>query len=127
MDKKEKIILKAENCPIRNVLHRFGDKWSLLILFKLSDDFALTENFKMRFNELHKSVEGISQKMLTTTLKTMEADGLVSRKVYPEIPPKVEYSLTKLGLSLVPHISNLSSWAFEHQSDILKSRENYKR
>ena len=127
MMRKEKIILKTENCPIRNVLHRFGDKWSLLILFKLSDDFSLSENYKMRFNELHKVVDGISQKVLTTTLRTMEADGLVLRKVYPEIPPKVEYRLSDLGKSLVPLISDLSNWAFEHQPQILKSRENYKK
>ena len=127
MKKQEKIVLESENCPIRNVLHRFGDKWSLLILYKLSDDFSLSENDKMRFTKLHKSIDGISQKMLTTTLKTLEADGLVLRKVFPEIPPRVEYSLTELGCSLVPLISDLSNWAFEHQSQILKSRNNYKR
>jgi len=126
-NKSRKIVLENENCPIRNVLHRFGDKWSLLIIYKLSDDFLLTDDYKLRFNELHKEVGGISQKMLTTTLRTLEADSLVLRKVYAEIPPRVEYSLTELGKSLVPLISDLSNWAFEHQSKILKSRDNYKR
>ena len=118
MKKKLKIIHDPEHCPIQNVLDRFGDKWSLLVIMTLS------YNDVMRFNELHKAI-GVSQKMLTVTLRTLEADGLVSRKMYPEIPPKVEYRLTKLGKSLVPHIAALSKWAEENQSIILKSRAKF--
>ncbi|MFK5855211.1 MAG: helix-turn-helix domain-containing protein [Bacteroidota bacterium] len=118
MQKKIQIIHNPEQCPIQNVLDRFGDKWSLLIIMTLS------YNNIMRFNELHKSI-GVSQKMLTVTLRTLEADGLVSRKMYPEIPPRVEYRLTKLGKSLVPHIDSLSKWAEENQSVILKSRAKF--
>lgn len=114
-------------CPIRNVLDRFGDKWSLLIIFRLSDEFALNKNNAMRFNELHKAVEGISQKMLTVTLRVLEADGFVLRKIYAEVPPRVEYRLSDLGKSLVPLVANLSDWAYKHQEEILASRKKYKR
>ena len=127
MKKEEKLILNEDNCPIRNVLDRFGDKWALLIIYKLSDHYTLTPAHKMRFNELHKSIEGLSQKMLTVTLRTLEADGLVCRKIYPEVPPRVEYSLSDLGVSLVPLVSNLADWAYQNQAQILKSREKYKR
>jgi len=120
-------MLKDENCPIRNILDRFGDKWSLLILVKLSNDYSLSDNYKMRFNELHKIIDGISQKMLTVSLRTLEADGLVLRKIYPEVPPRVEYRLSALGKSLVPIISDLSEWANENQSQILESRKKYKK
>ncbi len=119
MAKKIETIHDPEGCPIQNVLDRFGDKWSLLVIMTLS------YNEVMRFNELHKSI-GVSQKMLTVTLRTLEADGLVSRKIYPQIPPRVEYRLTKLGKSLVPHISGLAKWAEANQSVILKSRANFK-
>ena len=96
-----KIFAETETCPARNVLDRFGDKWSTLVIL------VLNEEEKLRFNEIHKVIGDISQKMLTVTLRSLEADGLVSRKVYPEIPPRVEYKLTDLGKSLVPHISSL--------------------
>ena len=119
MAKKIIIIHDPGNCAIQNVLDRFGDKWSLLVIMTLSN------NEVMRFNELHKSI-GVSQKMLTVTLRTLEADGLVSRKIYPVIPPKVDYKLTDMGKSLVPHISSLAKWAEENQSVILKSRAKFK-
>ncbi len=119
MAKKIIIIHDPGNCAIQNVLDRFGDKWSLLVIMTLSN------NDIMRFNELHKSI-GVSQKMLTVTLRTLEADGLVSRKIYPVIPPRVEYKLTDMGKSLVPHISSLAKWAEENQSVILKSRAKFK-
>ena len=119
MAKKIIIIHDPGNCAIQNVLDRFGDKWSLLVIMTLSN------NEVMRFNELHKSI-GVSQKMLTVTLRTLEADGLVSRKIYPVIPPKVEYKLTDMGKSLVPQISSLAKWAEENQSVILKSRAKFK-
>ncbi|MDR6561306.1 MULTISPECIES: helix-turn-helix domain-containing protein [unclassified Arcicella] len=110
----------SANCPVRNVLDRFGDKWSILILI------VLGQNGTMRFNEINKTIGDISQKMLTVTLRTLEADGLISRQVFPEIPPKVEYQLTHLGFSLVPHINNLATWANEHIVEIKSSREKFK-
>ena len=121
MKNLSEIYSEVEKCPIRNVLDRFGDKWSLLIILILKDEE------KLRFNEIQKCIGDISQKMLTVSLRTLEADGLVSRKVYPEIPPKVEYKLTEMGKSLVPHINNLSQWANQHMDAIVKSRKKYKR
>ncbi|MEO2060153.1 MULTISPECIES: winged helix-turn-helix transcriptional regulator [Mesonia] len=114
-----KIFAEAETCPARNVLDRFGDKWSTLVIL------VLNEEEKLRFNELHKVIGDISQKMLTVTLRNLEADGLASRKVYPEIPPRVEYKLTPLGKSLVPHISSLLKWADQNFSSIMASRSKY--
>jgi DNA-binding HxlR family transcriptional regulator len=110
----------VEDCPVRNVLDRVGDKWSILIIS------ILGEAGTQRFNELNHCIGNISQKMLTVTLKTLEADGLVSRKMYPTIPPKVEYTLTPLGQSLLPAIESLTKWASEHMPAILASREQYK-
>lgn len=121
MIKTEKKIEKSKkdfnNCPVRTVLDRFGDKWSILILITLG------ENKCLRFNEINKAVGiDISQKMLTVTLRTLEADGLITRTIYPEVPPRVEYKITKLGLSLVPHIDALAEWAATNMSTIKKSR-----
>lgn len=107
-----------KNCPIRNVLARICDKWSILIIFTL-EQFSV-----MRFGELHRMIPDISQKMLTVTLRTLEEDGLVSRKVYAQIPPKVEYSLTARGKSLLPHLNSLIQWAKEQMNDILQDRQN---
>lgn len=125
MEKNNALISEQHACPIRTVLDRFGDKWSLLIIEKLSGDFTLSKTTIYRFNELHKVIDGISQRMLTVTLRTLEADGLVIRKVYPEVPPRVEYRLSDLGKSLIPLISNLAEWAFKNQTKILESREKY--
>lgn len=110
-----------ENCPIRNILDRLGDKWSILIMV------ILQQNTKMRFNELNKAIPDISQKMLTVTLRTLEADGLLHRTVYPQVPPKVEYNLTDLGHSLLPHISALVSWSFDNMQVIEKSRKKFEK
>lgn len=99
-------------CPIRNVIDKFGDKWSLLVLYHLS------ENGTLRFNDLHRDMADCSQKMLSQTLKRLVQIGLVSRTVYPEVPPKVEYSLTERGKSLMPHITALIGWAVEHFNEI---------
>lgn len=107
-------------CPVRNVLDRFGDKWSILIII------ILGENGTMRFNELHKTISNISQKMLTVTLRTLETDGLVARKIYPEVPPRVEYMLTDIGYSLLPHIQNLADWANANMPAIAQSRKQLK-
>jgi DNA-binding HxlR family transcriptional regulator len=113
------IFSNIEKCPIRNVLDRFGDKWSILILI------ILASNDKMRFNELKKAISDISQKMLTVSLRTLEADGLISREIFPEIPPRVEYELTKRGQSLIPHILSLVGWAKENLPAIAASRKEY--
>ena len=107
------------NCPIRNVLSRVGDKWSMLVLFTLEN------NDSQRFKELQRNIPDISQKMLTATLKMLEGDGLIHREVFPEIPPRVEYSLTEKGKSLLPLIDNLLSWASENMEDIIESRKKY--
>jgi DNA-binding HxlR family transcriptional regulator len=122
---KREILRKCEsdrdNCPVKDVLNRVGDKWSMLTVIMLSDHQTL------RFNELHQLIAGISQKMLTVTLKTLEADGLVSRKMYAQIPPKVEYTLTELGCSLVPPLMQLYDWANAHMPEIKASREQYQK
>ena len=107
------------DCPIRNVLSRVGDKWSMLVLFTLEN------NNSQRFKELQRNIPDISQKMLTATLKTLEGDGLILREAFPEIPPRVEYSLTQKGKSLLPLINNLISWASENMEDIIESRKQY--
>ena len=104
-----------DNCPIRDVLSRLGDKWSMLVTLKA--------NGTMRFCDIHKTIVDISQRMLTVTLRTLEADGLISRKVYAEVPPRVEYRLTELGESLMPREQMLVDWALEHMSEIMKHRE----
>ncbi len=106
-------------CPVRNVLNRVGDKWSMLVLFTLESTPTI------RFKELQRNIPDISQKMLTTTLKTLEADGLIIRKAYPEIPPRVEYELTSRGKSLLPLIDNLLSWASTNMDGIMRSRETF--
>lgn len=87
------------DCPIRNILARISDKWSILVLF------TLNQSALMRFNALQKNIPDISQKMLTVTLRTLEEDGFVRRQVYAEVPPRVEYSLTDRAVSLLPHIN----------------------
>ena len=104
-------------CPIRNILSRIGDKWSLLVLCTLERESA------MRFGTLLGSIPDISQKMLTVTLRTLEEDGLVTRRVYPEVPPRVEYSLTDRAVSLLPHVNSLIGWAIEHMEEIIGTRE----
>jgi Predicted transcriptional regulators len=107
------------DCSIRHVLDRFGDKWSILIISLLG------HGGKMRFNEINQEIGDISQKMLTVTLRSLEADGLLSRTIYPEIPPRVEYELTALGRSLLPHIQSLAAWASGNMEAILKNRKKY--
>ncbi len=107
---------RIENCPIRNVLSRFSSKWAMLILCVLS------ENEATRFNTISKAIPDISPKVLTETLRNLEADGLVKRKLYAEIPPKVEYSLTELGKSLMPILNNLISWALDNAPYIAKDK-----
>lgn len=107
-----------KNCPIRLVLDRIADKWTVLIVGTLMHDTK-------RFGELRKSIDGISQKMLTQTLRGMERDGLINRKIYPTIPPKVEYSLTTLGKSLIKILLDIQDWSESNANNILSSRKAY--
>ena len=105
------------DCPIRNVLARIGDKWSLLVIVTLSG--ART----MRFGALQRAIPDISQKMLSVTLRTLEEDGYLTRQVYPEVPPRVEYSLTSRAQSLLACIDPLVAWADANMADILNDRK----
>ena len=105
----------------KEVVDRIGDKWSLLVLL------VLEEGGIMRFNELGSTIGTISQKMLTVTLRTLEADDLIKRKVYAQIPPKVEYELTSRGKSLLPHLHKLVSWADENMNGIKESRTKFEK
>lgn len=119
MNKKEERFSIIEICPIRNVVARFGNKWALLIIS------ILDECGPIRFGKLGKLMPDISTKMLAQTLRTLEADGLVNRTVYAEVPIRVEYELTERGRSLVPLIQALTQWALENMSDILKHRKEF--
>ena len=115
-DEKNSII---EICPVRNIIARFGNKWALLVVL------VLNENRGSRFNELTRLIPDISARVLSITLKTLEADGLVERKAYAEVPPKVEYSLTATGESLVPIILELTAWAQKNMNSIMRHRAEF--
>ncbi len=108
--------IKAEYlaCPIRQVISRFGDKWSLLVLFLLNRNMGV-----LRFNEMRRFMTDCSQKMLSQTLKNLEQSHLVHREVFPEVPPRVEYSLTETGRSLMPVLSALIEWGKEHFDEVV--------
>ena len=107
------------DCPIRNILARISDKWSLLVIYTLDK----SEKAPVRFKELQRRIPDISQKMLTVTLRTLEEDGYVARTIYPEVPPRVEYSLTGRTKSLLPHINSLIGWALENREPIMRDRK----
>jgi DNA-binding HxlR family transcriptional regulator len=107
------------NCHAREMLARVGDKWSVYVIHVLGDAGTL------RFNELRSRVEGISQRMLTVTLRGMERDGLVTRTVYPEVPPRVEYALTKLGRTLRQLVRGLVEWSGAHLTEVDAARAAY--
>ncbi|GKH31590.1 helix-turn-helix transcriptional regulator [Muricomes sp. OA1] len=102
---------KLPECPVEITLQLIGDKWKVLIIRDLLEGTK-------RFNELMRSVEGITQKVLTSHLRAMEAAGLVNRKVYPEVPPKVEYSLTETGLSLKPVLDAMVAWGTDYKKTL---------
>jgi DNA-binding HxlR family transcriptional regulator len=109
----------SEDCRnLSSILARVGDKWTVLIVVLLGDG-------PKRFNEIKRMVGGISQRMLTFTLRGLERDGLVTRTVFPTTPPRVEYELTKLGSTLWKAVEPLSSWARSHLSEILTSRKQF--
>jgi len=103
---------------VRDALERIGDKWSLLVI-------GMLEEKPQRFTALKNAVPGISQRMLTLTLRHLERDGLVSRTAYAEVPPRVEYALTPLGARLLPPVLELARWALESQREILANREAF--
>lgn len=107
-------------CPVRNVLSRIGDRWSLLVLLALHDKAGT-----MRFSDLCRAIPDVSQKMLTSTLRKLEADDLLSRTIYPEMPPRVEYKLTKRGLTLIPLLNQLVDWSLDNMDAIIKHRKKY--
>ena len=110
------------DCPIRNILARISDKWSLLVIYTLGS----SGKEAVRFKELQRQIPDISQKMLTVTLRTLEEDGYVTRTIYPEVPTRVEYSLTVRAKSLLPHINSLIGWALENAGAIIKDRKESK-
>jgi DNA-binding HxlR family transcriptional regulator len=112
---------KSGLCPIHDFLNHFANKWSMLVVLHLGYAGA------PRFNELKSKVTGISQRMLTVTLRSLEEDGLVTRKLYPEIPPRVEYELTSLGKSLLDVMMNLGEWAGKHEPEISQARTRFKK
>ena len=121
MQKKDLLVKSIENCPVRDVVARFGNKWGLLVLL------VIHEQEVIRFGELSRAIPDISTRVLSATLRTLEADDLIYRKVYPVIPPKVEYSLTELGKELVPMIITLTDWASLNLPSIKRHREQYEK
>ncbi|WP_249401871.1 helix-turn-helix domain-containing protein [Streptomyces sp. YIM 121038] len=107
-----------EDCQVRQILDRIADKWSLLVI-------ALLDQRRLRFTELRREIDGISQRMLTVTLRQLERDGLVRRTVHPVVPPRVEYELTPLGGTLHHTIQSLVTWTEEHQNEIAAARSSY--
>ena len=107
MKKKEEL----PECPVATTVSLIGSKWKLLIIRNLL-------NRPWRFNELQKSLEGISQKVLTDSLRSMEADGIITRTVFPEVPPRVEYSLSELGESLRPMINDMAKWGNDYKDNL---------
>lgn len=108
----------AKNCPSRQVLDRIGDTWSVLVVAMLGDG-------PRRYTELARKIEGVSPKMLTQTLRGLERDGLITRTVYPVVPPRVDYALTDLGRSLRGLVSALERWAEEHIDEVVTARSTY--
>lgn len=109
------------NCPISDLLARLGDKWSILVLVTL----ARAENHCLRFSDLMRQVEGISQRMLTTTLRHLERDGILTRQIYPEVPPRVEYTVTERGREMLIPVQELVQWIVQEWPEIEKSRAEY--
>jgi DNA-binding HxlR family transcriptional regulator len=108
-------------CPIHDFLNHFATKWSMLVILNLG--YA----GKPRFSELKNMITGISQRMLSVTLRSLEEDGLISRKMYSEIPPRVEYELTPLGRSLLDVMMHLGEWASKHEAEIARARKKFKK
>ena len=108
--------LDYEYCSASPILEWLGDKWALVVLLKLH------ENGVIRFNELYKTIPSISEKMLSTVLHSLVTDGLVGRKIYPSVPPKVEYYVSEFGETLIPHLERLKQWGQENFETIMENR-----
>lgn len=121
MRKKEETGSFIEMCPVRNVIARFGSKWAILTLLVIGSQDVV------RFNELNRLIPDISSRVLSSTLRTLEADGLIDRKVYAEVPPKVEYRLTEVGKSLLPLIQQLTDWALANMKSVMDHRKEYEQ
>lgn len=106
------------NCPSRQLLDRIGDTWSVLIIAALADG-------PRRYSQVAARIDGVSPKMLTQTLRGLERDGMISRTVFPEVPPRVEYELTGLGRSLLGLVADMSTWAEKHIADVIDARDAY--
>lgn len=106
------------DCPVRGILDKLGDKWTTLVITSLAEG-------KLRFSEIRKRIPDISQRMLTEALRSLERDGVLVRTVYPTSPPRVDYSLSALGHSLLPLVNALVSWALEHRLEIHSARASY--
>src|SRR3984957_5160010 len=116
--KTSHVNLPSDCRAVSDVLARVGDKWSVLVVTRLGAG-------PLRFNELRRSIGGISQRMLTLTLRGLECDGLVTRTVFPTIPPRVDYELTPLGRDLLEPVSTLGDWAIRNQEKIARAREQF--
>ena len=111
---------ETATCELRDLLDRLGDKWSLLVV-------ELLGHGVLRFSELRRQIDGISQRMLTLTLRHLERDGLITRTVYPVVPPRVDYELTNLGRSLLDAVQPLVSWSRAHRSAVAIARTDFDR
>jgi len=113
------VVHTPANCRAREMLVRVADKWSMYVIYVLADSGPL------RFSELRRRVDGVSQRMLTVTLRGLERDGLVKRTMYPEVPPRVEYALTPLGATLRTIVRELIEWSGAHLSEVDRARARY--
>lgn len=111
-------VTDEQACPARDVLDRVGDKWSVYVIHSLGDGTK-------RFSELLREIDGISQRMLTVTLRGLERDGLLIRTVHAEVPPRVEYRLTEMGRTLLRTVGSLLAWSEKHTGDIQSARASY--
>lgn len=121
MKKKEETGSIIEMCPVRNVIARFGNKWALLTVL------IIGEQGVVRFNELSRLIPDVSSRVLSSTLRTLEADGFIDRKIYAVVPPKVEYRLTDVGKSLLPLIRQLTEWAQTNMKKVMTHRKEYEQ
>lgn len=108
----------GDGCPTRRILDRIGDRWTVLVIGSLSEQ-------PRRFSELRRRIEGVSQKMLTQTLRALERDGLVHRQVFAEVPPRVEYRLTEAGMTLTTPLKALEAWSIEHYGQVAAAQQRY--
>lgn len=109
--------LDYDFCPASPVLEWLGDKWALVVLLKLHETGVI------RFNELYKTISPISEKMLSSVLRSLVTDGLVNREIYPSVPPKVEYYVSEFGETLIPHLEQLKQWGQENFDTIMRNRQ----